>query len=332
MTTIAIAGRTPGRWRAQDLTLPVLLLGTVLLLMLLEPRFLSTLNLMNVLRGASLLGIVAIGQALVLIVGGFDLAVGAVVAAASVVSARTMLAVLAGGEDQAVPAMLAGVLAGLGGGALIGAASGLLVARFRLNAFMTTLAVATIVSGLAYYVTTGIPVYGIPREFTETLGRGTVLGLPVAVFTFVGLAALAWLMMRHSRIGLHLYAVGGNARAARVSGVAAERCIVLAYALSGVLAAVVGVLLSARLGSGQANIGAEFTLLSIAAAVVGGVSLRGGVGDLRRVALSAVFLAVIGNGMNLLHVDTKLQTLLLGGILMLAVAIDEFGKRKESIE
>lgn len=319
---------------ASGAALAAILLALLFALALFEPRFLTEKNLINVVRAASVLGLIAIGQALVLIVGGFDLAVGAIVAGASVVTAKAMVGALAAGVAEPL-AVAAGIAAGLCAGLLVGGLNGVLVGYFRLSSFMVTLATAAMVSGLSYFVTTGIPIYGMPDSFMELLGQGGFLpvpaNLPVVVVVWVVIGALAYGMQSRSRLAVHLYAAGGNERAAAVSGVKVQRCVLLAYLVSGVLAALVGVLLSARLGSGQANIGAELTLQSIAAAVIAGVSLRGGVGDVRRVLVSVLFLAVLGNGMNLVRIDSKLQTVFLGLALMAAVAAEELSKQRRKL-
>lgn len=323
-------GRGAARLGASGTALVLILGLLVVALAVAEPRFLNDKNLINVVRAASILGLVAIGQALVLIVGGFDLAVGAIVAGASVVTAKTMVAVLATGAGEAT-AVAAGVAGGLFAGVLVGTVNGLLVAYVRLNSFMVTLATGAMVSGLSYFVTTGIPIYGMPEGFMEWFGQGGILPLPMVVLVWALIGACAWLLQSRSRLAVHLYAAGGNPRAAAVSGVKVARCVVFAYLVSGALAALVGVLLSARLGSGQANIGAELTLQSIAAAVIAGVSLRGGVGDVRRVVVSVLFLAVLGNGMNLVRIDSKLQTVFLGLVLMAAVAAEELSRQRRKL-
>lgn len=331
-------GRRFASLGASGAALAAILLALLFALALFEPRFLTEKNLINVVRAASVLGLIAIGQALVLIVGGFDLAVGAIVAGASVVTAKAMVGALAAGVAEPL-AVSIGIAAGLVAGLLVGGLNGVLVGYFRLSSFMVTLATAAMVSGLSYFVTTGIPIYGMPDSFMDLFGQGAFLppllpvpaNLPVVVIVWGVIGGLAYLMQSRSRLAVHLYAAGGNERAAAVSGVKVQRCVLLAYLVSGVLAALVGVLLSARLGSGQANIGAELTLQSIAAAVIAGVSLRGGVGDVRRVLVSVLFLAVLGNGMNLVRIDSKLQTVFLGLVLMAAVAAEELSKQRRKL-
>lgn len=318
------------RLSSSGAALGAILVALVVGLALVEPRFLVERNLVNVVRAASVLGLVAIGQAVVLIVGCFDLSVGAMVAGASVVTASVMVGALESGLGEAAATNL-GIAAGLAAGVVLGCVNGVLVGVFRLGSFMVTLATAAIVSGLSYFYTTGIPIYGMPERFMALFGQGDTLPVPFVVVAWVAIGAGAYVMQSRSRLAVHLYAAGGNERAAMVSGVNVRRSVVLAYVTSAVLAAVVGILLSARIGSGQANIGAELTLQSIAAAVIAGVSLRGGVGDVRRVVVSVLFLAVLGNGMNLMRIDSKLQTVFLGLILMAAVAAEELSKQRRTL-
>ena len=310
--------------------LPILLVVIVALLVIFEPRFLGIFNVFNVLRSASFLAILAAGQMLVLIVGGFDLSVGAVIALASTVMAKVMAALMQTMPDQVGVVILLGVLAGLACGAGIGLINGLCVAFLRISPFMVTLGTLSIASGIALLLTNGIPVYGMPDEFVKGFGRALWFGLPTTVYVALALIVLVWVIQNHTVLGRYIYAIGGNLQAALVSGVATKSYLVTAYTLCGILAATTGVLLTARLGSGQATLGGNIMMLqSIAAAVIAGVSLRGGIGRVEMVALGALFLSIITNAMNLLRIDSKVQTIVLGVIVILAVALDEFGRRRQ---
>lgn len=311
--------------------LPILLILAVAFLSVFEPRFLGAYNLFNVARTASFLAIVAVGQMLVLVVGGFDLSVGAVIALASTVTAKTMAFLSAAMPETASLAIAAGVLAGLGCGLGVGLVNGLLVAFLRISPFMVTLGTLSIASGLALLLTNGIPVYGMPETFVTDFGRALWLGLPTTLYVAVALVFAVYLVQNFTVLGRHVHAVGGNLHAALVSGVRTRASLVTAYTLCGGLAAVTGILLTARVGSGQATLGGNVMMLqSIAAAVIAGVSLRGGVGRVELVALGALFLSIVGNAMNLMQVDSKIQTIVLGVIIVLAVAIEEANRRKRS--
>ncbi len=308
--------------------LPIIVILLIVVISIAEPRFLNRLNLFNVLRNTSFLMIVASGQMLVLIVGGFDLSVGAVVALTSTVTASVMASMMQTTPEAVGLIIFVGVVAGLGAGFCIGLINGLCVAFLKVSPFMVTLGTLSVASGVALYHTTGIPVYGMPKEFTKEFGRLFILGLPAQVYIALALIVLIWAMQNWTKLGRYIYAIGGNIQATRVSGVPTSFYLILAYVMCGTLAAVTGVLLTAKLGSGQATMGTDFMLSSIAAAVIGGVSLRGGVGRVEMVALSALFLTIITNGMNLVRIDSKIQTVVLGVVLIVAVAFEQYGERR----
>ncbi|MFO1067095.1 MAG: ABC transporter permease [Geminicoccaceae bacterium] len=308
--------------------LPVLTIGLVLLIGLIEPRFINQLNIFNVLRNSAFLMIAAAGQMLVLIVGGFDLSVGAVAALTSVTVAMVMAALLVAMPDQVMLVIWLGVFAGLGCGLVVGLVNGLCVAYLRVSPFMVTLGTLSVASGVALYMTTGIPIYGMPEEFTKGFGRALFLGLPLPFWIAIAFLVAVWIIQRQTKLGRYLYAIGGNMQAARVSGVPVTFYLVTAYVLCGLLASVTGILLTARVGSGQATVGTTLMLESIAAAVIGGVSLRGGVGRVEMVALSALFLSIITNGMNLLKIDSKMQPVVMGIVLIVSVALETWNERR----
>lgn len=297
---------------------------------LIQPRFLSQQNIINVLRNTAMLSIISMGQMMVMIAGGFDLSVGVIVAFASVETALVMAYLLQIMPDMAVVAVLLAIVISLATGALIGAANGLLVSRLSLSPFMVTLAMSSVVAGITFYVTKGIPVYGMPDMFTMGVGRGFVLGLPIVIVIGLFVVLLAVGIQRLTSFGRHVYAVGSNPVASRQSGVAVGTVLVLIYAASGLTAALTGLLLTARIGSGQSTLGGTFVLESIAAAVVGGVSLMGGSGRAERVMAGALFLSIVSNSMNLLKIDSKYQTLVLGVVLIAALCSELIlkGRRK----
>ncbi len=317
------------RWAPAGL-LPVLVVVLAGALALLEPRFTSVNNLLNVLRSGSSLITVAAGQMLVLVVGGFDLSVGAVIALTSAVSATAMSAVSAFGQPAGV-AIACGVTAGLGCGLLVGAANAACVALMRLPSFMVTLGTASIASGLALQTTNGVPVYGMPASFVRDFGRALVAGLPISVYQGMLLVGIVWVVQNRTVMGRHMRAGGGNLPAATASGVPARRVLFFAYTASGLLASVAGLLITARIGSGQATTGGELTLQSIAAAVIGGASLRGGVGRIELVCLGALFLVTLTNALNLLGIGSKLQLVCLGLVVVLAVALDQLPRRAHAV-
>ncbi len=308
--------------------LPALLIVLITLLVLFEPRFMGVFNLFNVVRNSSALMIVASGQMLVLVVGGFDLSVGAVIALTSVVTAKVMAGALEASPDDVPMAIAAGVVAGMACGFVTGLVNGACVAFLRISPFMVTLGTSSIATGVALLLTNGIPVYGMPDAFVKDFGRAVWLGLPMPVYVSLTILALVWIMQRQTTVGRYIHAIGGNVQAAMVSGVNTRFYLILAYTLCGMLASLTSLLLTARLGSGQATMSGNLMLESIAAGVIAGVSLRGGVGRVEMVALSALFLSILTNAMNLLRVNSKIQTIFMGIIVVAAVALDEFTKRR----
>jgi ribose transport system permease protein len=311
--------------------LPIVLVVLVVILALFVPHFLALQNIFNVLRNSSYLVIMAAGQMLVLIVGGFDLSVGAVVALTSVSSALVMAGLKDSLADEPGIIVFLGVAAGIGSGLAVGLVNGLCVAFLRISPFMVTLGSMSIATGVALLLTNGIPVYGMPKVYVDEFGRGLWMQLPTAVYLAAVIVALVWMMQNFTRMGRYIFAIGGNLQAAIVSGVRTKTYLVLAYAICSVLASVSGLALTAQIGSGQAVIGSQLTLESIAAAVIAGVSLKGGVGRVEMVTLAAFFLLILTDAMDLLKIDPRIQTIFLGIIVVLAVAVDEMAKRRTPV-
>jgi ribose transport system permease protein len=307
--------------------LPFLLLVAVVVFTLLSDNFLTSRNLLNVARQSTYLIIVSMGQMFALLTGGFDLSVGTILAVTSVVGALAMSTAYAAMPDALALAIALGLLAGFAAGVAIGVMNGIGVALFNVSPFMMTLGMASIGFGIALYLTGGVPVYGMPQEFGDTFGFGSWLGVPAPVWVTAALIVLLYLLVNWTRLGRYFYAVGGNIKAARLSGISTRLTLFTAYVLCGGLAAISGLLLTARLETGEANIGASMPLESIAACVIAGVSLRGGVGRIENVVLGALFIGLIQNGMNLARIESYLQTVVIGALLILAVIADQFRLR-----
>ena len=307
--------------------LPFLLLIAVVVFTLLSDNFLTSRNLLNVARQSTYLIMVSMGQMFALLTGGFDLSVGTILAVTSVVGALAMSTAYAAMPDAVALAIALGLLAGFAAGVAIGALNGIGVALFNVSPFMMTLGMASIGFGIALYLTGGVPVYGMPQEFGDTFGFGSWLGVPAPVWVTAALIVLLYLLVNWTRLGRYFYAVGGNIKAARLSGISTRITLFTAYVLCGGLAAISGLLLTARLETGEANIGASMPLESIAACVIAGVSLRGGVGRIENVVLGALFIGLIQNGMNLARIESYLQTVVIGALLILAVIADQFRLR-----
>jgi ribose transport system permease protein len=307
--------------------LPFLLVIALIVFTSLSGNFLTVNNLTNVARQSTYLTMVAMGQMLALLTGGFDLSVGTILAVTSVVGALAMSGVFAAYPDMVWLAILAGVLAGFGAGLAIGIVNGTGVALFNVSPFMMTLGLASVGFGIALYLTGGVPVYGIPGTFGEVFGFGRMYGIPAPIYITAIFVAIMYVVLNWTPFGRYLYAVGGNLKASRLSGINTRMTLFMAYVLCAALTSIAGLMLTARLETGEANIGSAMPLESIAACVIGGVSLRGGVGKLSNVVLGAIFIGLVQNGMNLARIDSYLQTVVIGVLLILAVVADQFRLR-----
>lgn len=305
----------------QALVLPVLFIGALVIFTTLAPGFLSLENLTNVARQSVYLLIVALAQMIVLIGGGLDLSVGMIVALSSVVGASVMAAVLQALPDSPGLAIAAGIASGLVSGALVGLVNGWGTSVLRIPAFMMTLGMSSVVFGVTLLVSGGVPIYGLPPEFGEVFGFGRFMGMPVPVLVALAAVAVIYTLLEHTRFGRHLYATGGNQRAADLSGVRTRRVAMWAFVLSGLLSALSGLLLTARLDTGESNIGASMPLESIAACVIAGVALSGGVGRTLAVVVGTLLIVFVQNGMNLMQVGAYAQTMVIGAILIAAMAL-----------
>jgi ribose transport system permease protein len=328
---VSVAPRSPARWLMRVFirlgVLPFLLVIAVIVFTLLSENFLTVSNLTNVVRQSVYLMMVALGQMLALLTGGFDLSVGTIVAITSVVGAMAMAAVSAAMPDSVWLAIGLGSLAGVAAGTAIGVLNGIGVAAFGVSPFIMTLGISSVGFGTALYITGGVPVYGMPVEFGDIFGFGSALGIPVPIYFAAGLVVLMYLVVNRTRLGRHFYAVGGNIKAAQLSGINTRTTLFVTYVLCAFVTAVSGILLTARLDTGEANIGASLPLESIAACVIAGVSLRGGVGRVENVVLGALFIVLVQNGMNLARIGSYLQMAVLGGLLILAVVADQIRLR-----
>ena len=304
--------------------LPFLLVAAVIIFAAMSDNFLTGRNLLNVVRQSTYLALVAVGQMFALLTGGFDLSVGTILAITSVAGAMAMAAAYSIMPEALFMVIAIGVIAGLLAGTMIGVVNGIGVAVFGVSPFMMTLGMASVGFGIALYLTGGIPVYGMPMEFGDIFGFGALYGVPIPVIVAVLLILGMYVVVDRTRLGRYFYAVGGNIKASRLSGINTNLTLFLAYVLSGFMAAVSGILLTARLDSGEANIGASMPLESIAACVIAGVSLRGGIGKVENVVLGALFIGLVQNGMNLARIESYLQIVVIGLLLIFAVVVDRY--------
>ncbi|HEX4150267.1 MAG TPA: ABC transporter permease [Pirellulales bacterium] len=289
--------------------------------------FLTPANLLNIANQVAIIAIVAIGMTLVIITGGIDLSVGSLIALSAVV---TTLAVrdLAGGTAASNFGLAGCALGAIGLCALVGMFSGAMVARFQIPSFITTLAMMSIASGVAYRISDGQSIDVVPERFNWLGGGTSSLGLPNAVLLMFGLYVAAQLVMTRSVLGRQVYAVGGNPEAARLSGVPVGRVLVVVYLLSGALAGLGGVVLASQLKSGAPTYGLMYELHVITAVVVGGTSLAGGEGRMLGTLVGAFIIAVIQNGMNLTGIESDTQKIVLGAAILAAVLLDRLKQRQ----
>lgn len=307
--------------------LPFLIILATIIFTILSDNFLTARNLINVSRQTTYLIIVTMGQMLALLTGGFDLSVGTILALSSVVGALAMSAMHAAFPDSVALVIFVGLMAGLFAGLSVGVINGIGVSVFNVNPFMMTLGMASVGFGIALFLTGGVPVYGMPESFSDIFGFGRFMGIPTPVLITAGLIIIMYFLVNWTKIGRYFYAVGGNIKASSLSGINTKYILFLAYLFCSSLATISGLLLTARLETGEANIGVSMPLESIAACVIGGVSLRGGVGRVESVVLGALFIGLIQNGMNLARIESYLQTVVLGILLIFAVAFDQFRQR-----
>lgn len=291
------------------------------------PVFLTRQNLLNIANQIVVVAILSAGLTLVILTGGIDLSVGSLIALAAVVATRLVRDHL-GAANAGIGGLLLAAFAGLALAGAIGAASGAVVVRFNLPPFIATLAVMQAASGLAFILAKGQSIYELP-EASAWLGRGTGLfGLPHAVLLMLVVFAGAHVLLTRTVLGRQLYAVGGNEQAARLSGVPVGRVRLFAYTACAALAGLGGIVMASQLKSGAPTYGTSYELYAIAAVVVGGASLTGGQGNVIGTLIGALIIAVINNGMNLTGVESYTQKVVLGLVILVAVLLDQWRKRR----
>lgn len=329
-TATGFAGRALGFTRSMFLrlgVLPFMLVIAFVVFSTLSDQFLTVQNLVNLLRQSVYLILVSLGQMLALVTGGFDLSVGTVMAITSVVSAMAMQSLGVTLPDATWFVVIVGCLCGMLAGLTVGLVNGIGIAFIGVSPFIVTLGVQSIGFGIALFLTGGVPVSGLPSEFSDLFGFGTLLGVPIPILVTAVCIAGIGILMGRTPTGTHLLAVGGNAKAAALSGIDTRRALLVAYLLCAGLAAVSGLLLTARVETGEANLGGTVALESIAACVIAGVSLRGGIGRVPNVVMGAIFIGLVQNGMNLASVGSYLQMVVLGALLIVAVVADQIRHR-----
>lgn len=293
------------------------LLGFIILVVIvsiLNPAFLEPLNILNLFRQVAINALIAFGMTFVILTGGIDLSVGSILALSSAFVANLMLA----GVDP-ILAILIGCIAG----AIMGAVNGLLITKGKMAPFIATLATMTVFRGLTLVYTNGNPITGLGDDLSfQLFGRGYFLGIPVPAITMMIVFAILWTILHKTAFGRKTYAIGGNEKAAIVSGIKVHRVKIMIYSLAGLLSALAGAILMSRLNSAQPTAGQSYELDAIAAVVLGGTSLTGGRGWIVGTLIGALIIATLNNGLNLLGVSSFFQMVVKGVVILIAVLID----------
>ncbi len=276
-------------------------------------RFLDPVNLKNIFLQVSTVALMAIGSTLVILTGGIDLSPGSMIALLTMILSISI-------KFLGLPVWLALVMIILSGGVL-GSVNGLLATYLRIPAFIATLATMSIYRGLAFMFNNGSPVFSVSPQL-EALFYGSIFGIPVTLIYVLVFFTGAFVFMKYTKLGREIYAVGGNINASKLSGINVNRVRLITFVIAGAMASVSAVLMTARLNSGSANYGAGMEMSAIAATVVGGTSLAGGHGNVVSTLLGALTIVVVQNALNLHAVPTSLQNIIIGIIIILAVAID----------
>lgn len=289
----------------------------VAVMALIAPYFWTTNNLLEVVRQVSAIAILAAGGTFVILTSGIDLSAG------SALGVTAMVAIVMANSDA--PWIVAVVVALLAG-AIIGAINGVFIARFALPAFIVTLAALTYLRGFVYVGTGGTTL--VPDNVGYSwIGQGNLLGIPIAAIVMLVVYVIGWFLLERTVFGRQIYAIGGNAQAARLSGIPVRRVVFLVYVVAGLCAGIAGIIVSARLESAVPDLGTGYELNAIAAIVLGGTSLMGGRGSLLGTLVGALFIAVLSNGMTLLNVQSFYQQIIMGAVILLAVFVDRVRRR-----
>jgi inositol transport system permease protein len=315
---------------------PLIFLAVMMIVFaLLEPRFLDPTNLFNVMRQISITGLIALGMTFVILTAGIDLSVGSVLALAGIVAAAVAKGstgnTLSLDPSEAVGyGWVAALCAAVGVGLICGFLQGLGITRLKVPPFVVTLGGLSAFRGLTLWFSGGGPISGLDADI-RWWGQGLVGPVPVPVILFISCALVCHIVLRHTRYGRHVYAVGGNLEAARLSGLPVDRIILSVYIIVGFFAGLAGFVLDARLNSAEAVAGQGYELTVIASVVIGGTSLFGGAGSIAGIVVGATLIGVLVNGLVLNNVSSYIHQVIIGLIIILAVAFDRFVKNRRRI-
>ena len=307
----------------------------ILLTIITGGRFLKIDNLFNIVRQVSIIGLVAYGVTLIIITTGIDLSSGAVLALISVVTASFLQTQKGIGSYilypnlPALPIILPILIACLVG-LLAGFSNGALVVWAKIPPFIATLGMFIVARGVAFIYANGRPLSALNPTFNAIFGQGFSLGVPNPVWIFILMGAITYIILAHTRLGRYIYAIGANRKAAHVSGINTEICLLFVYMYAGFLISIASVVQTARIGSGQAGLGVSLELYAIASAVIGGTSLTGGKGTIIGTFVGTLIIGVIKNGMDIQNVPADWQQVVLGAIIITAVVLDQYKNRAKS--
>lgn len=302
----------------------VLLIFAVMFLVMcfISEHFLTTANLLNMLRQLSINGLLAVGMTFVLITGGIDLSVGSILTFSAMVGALFL------GSDSGYP-VIVGVMIAIAVGVIIGLANGVLTAQCKVPAFIVTLGTQLIGSGAALLLNNGSPISGL-RDSFNVIGAGTVFGIPMPVIIFLIMALIGAVILKKTKYGRYVYAIGGNMEAAKACGINTMLVNMSVYVISGFCAAVAGIVLAARVRTATPIAGDGYELDAIAATVLGGTSLSGGIGSIWGTVVGVLIIGLLNNGMDLLNIQSYVQDIAQGVIIILAVLVDVNTNKKKS--
>ena len=312
-----IGGRIRRDWDAA--IVPLIFLTMLAVFSQLDPNFLSKTNIVNVLNQVSILAVVTLGASIVIFTGGFDLSAGAVVAFSGVIGALVV---------EETGSVAQAVAAGIGSGLLVGLVNGVFVGYLNVSPLIVTLGALNICRGLALLLSGGAPVYSFPMSYTS-FGTSRFLDIPVLALIAFALFVVMALIMRFTPLGLYIYAVGGNPRAAKISGLNVPAMRMLAFAVSGACCGLAGMLLAARTGGGEPAAGFAYELEAIAAVILGGAALSGGEGRLWRSLMGILMLSALGNGLNIVGIHPHWKGVAIGAILVIAASLDAAKRRRQ---
>jgi ribose transport system permease protein len=308
----------------------IALLLLCIVLSILTDKFFTAENGLNVLRQVAVNACIATGMTLIVLTAGIDLSVGSVLALCGAVTAGLFKNGLefVSADLYVGFTVLGAILGGLILGALLGWFNGFTVTKFNVPPFVATLAMLTIARGFTMLYTKGHPISNLGKDFAF-IGAGSLLGIPVPVWIAVFVVLIAVFITQKTKLGRYIYAIGGNEQAAKLSGINIKKVKMTVYAIAGGLAALGGIIVTARLDSAQPNAGVSYELDAIAAVVIGGTSLSGGKGSVWGTVMGAIIIGVLNNGLVLLNVSPFWQQVVKGGVILLAVIIDKIGEKKD---